>query len=197
MNSKIEIEKKQLKELYNTLANYPQISKEQIESEMKKCFGEDVFNLSPVERIKTFEDARKELGEQHPFVKSYCGYVANIHEEGMNDDDLIAFLKLRIVVAALNEGWEPQFNKDEYRYYPWLYLYTKEEIKDMGMDERKERNLHISPVGEYAGFAFAASDTAPSYASARIGSRLCLKNSELATYCGKQFITLWKQFGFR
>lgn len=197
MNQKIEIEKQQLKELYKTLTNCPNISKEQVEIEMKKCFGENVFSFSPTERIKTFEDARNELGMQHPLVKSYCGYMSNIHDEGLNDADLIAFLKLRIVVAALNEGWEPQFKKDEYRYYPWVFLYTQEEIKDMDMDERKERNLHISNVGDYAGFACADSAIAPSAAVAYIGSRLCLKNSELAAYCGKQFITLWKDFGFK
>ena len=197
MESKIEIEKQKVKELYKTLTEVSNPSRDKIESEMKKCFGEDIFKFSPVERIKTFEDAKNELGMQHPFVKSYCGYMSNIHDEGLNDADLIAFLKLRIVVAALNEGWEPQFKKDEYRYYPWVFLYTQEEIKDMDMDERKERNLHISNVGDYAGFAFADSDYAPSYTYAFIGSRLCLKNSELATYCGKQFITLWKDFGFK
>lgn len=46
----------------------------------------------------------------------------------------------------------------------------------------------------YAGLAFARSNSAPSAASARFGSRLCLKSDTLAVYCGKQFINIWADF---
>lgn len=57
-------------------------------------------------RIKTFEDACHEIG---------------IDAEAWNRDkislglepDVLAFLKLRIIVKALNEGWEPRFTEDE------------------------------------------------------------------------------------
>lgn len=71
-----------------------------------------------MERIKTFEDALNELGRSHPLV---CQYN-NIDDV---DSDLSAYLKLRIIVAALNEGWTPKFTEDEYRFYPWFFsLYT-------------------------------------------------------------------------
>ena len=54
------------------------------------------------ERIKTFEDACKELGEEHPLVKEWNCW------QGCCSADLAAYLKLRIICAALNEGWEPQ-----------------------------------------------------------------------------------------
>ena len=57
------------------------------------------------ERIKTFEDACEELGNDHPFVRTYNEYARNISEENKNDVDIIAYLKLRIIVAALNEGY--------------------------------------------------------------------------------------------
>lgn len=47
---------------------------------------------------------------------------------------------------------------------------------------------------EYCGFGGALSNGVPSSASAHFGSRLCLKNSELASYCGKQFISIWADF---
>ena len=52
------------------------------------------------ERIKTFEDACKELGN-HPFVKEYAliNPFTNFYSK-----DLIAYLKLRIITAALNEA---------------------------------------------------------------------------------------------
>lgn len=46
----------------------------------------------------------------------------------------------------------------------------------------------------YAGLAYAASHYAPSYSSADVGSRLCLKSDTLAVYCGKQFINIWADF---
>lgn len=144
------------------------------------------------ERIKTFEDACDALGEDHRFVQAYRAV------EGMTGfgADFYAYLKLRIICAALNEGWEPQYTEDEWRYCPWHFLYTESEINDMDADERADR--HMMSAGdfktEYAGFACAHSHSAPSNADANVGSRLCLKSSDLAIYCGKQFIDLWADF---
>lgn len=85
-------------------------------------------NRQVTERIKTFEDAREALGDEHPLVKEYWG-VVNVDLD--ITQDLIAYLKLRIIVAAINEGWEPKFEKCEYRYYPWFYLYTKEQYDEL------------------------------------------------------------------
>ena len=67
----------------------------------------------------------------------------------------------------------------------------------MSVEEKKERRMMDvrDRVSEhYAGFGYADSSNAPSAASAYVGSRLCLKSEELATYCGKQFIDLWSYF---
>ena len=109
---------------------------------------------------------------------------------------MVAYMKLRIICAALNEGWIPQFIAGERRYYPWFWLYTEREIQDMDEEEKIARRL--IPTGDYrtgyAGFAYASSSNAPSSTGASIGSRLCLKNEALAIYCGKQFIDLWADF---
>lgn len=89
------------------------------------------------ERIKTFEDACREIG---------------IDSEAWNRDkislglepDVLAFLKLRIIVKALNEGWEPQFTEDECRYYPWFVLYTGEEYNRL--DEEEKHSCGVSVV---------------------------------------------------
>ena len=108
----------------------------------------------------------------------------------------MAYLKLRIICAALNEGWEPQFTENEWRYYPYFWLYTQDEIDDMDDDEKQ--NCRLRPTGDfrtkYAYFAFANSSHAPSNTDADFGSRLCLKSDKLAVYCGKQFIDLWADF---
>lgn len=142
MKEVIEVKRNDLRELYQVLTNYPAISKEQVQNEMHKVFGEDTFKPKDImERVKTFEDACRELGEEHPFVRSYNGYTNNIHENNKNDTDILAYLKLRIICAALNEGWEPQFTEDEWRYYPWFWLYTQKEINDMDEDEKTDRRL--------------------------------------------------------
>lgn len=165
MKEVIEVKRDDLRELYQVLTNYPAISKEQVQNEMHKVFGEDTFKPKDImERVKTFEDACRELGEEHPFVRSYNGYTNNIHENNKNDTDILAYLKLRIICAALNEGWEPQFTEDEWRYYPWFWLYTQKEINDMDEDEKTDRRL--MSTGEYqtgyAGLASAHSSYAPS-----------------------------------
>lgn len=164
MKEVIEVKRDDLRELYQVLTNYPAISKEQVQNEMHKVFGEDTFKPKDImERVKTFEDACRELGEEHPFVRSYNGYTNNIHENNKNDTDILAYLKLRIICAALNEGWEPQFTEDEWRYYPWFWLYTQKEINDMDEDEKTDRRL--MSTGEYqtgyAGLACASSSLSP------------------------------------
>ena len=152
-------------------------------------------NRPVTERIKTFEDARSELGSAHPLVEEYetitcrCGGLST---------DILAYMKLRIICTALNEGWEPQFTKDEWRYFPWFVLYTQEEIDDMDEDE-KSRVVYRShyPAYAYGGVAYAHALYGASFALAIIGSRLALKSRELAIYAGKQFIELYADLNFR
>ena len=197
-NNVIEIKKTELQELYKVLTNYPAISKEQVQHEMHKVFGEDTFKPQDVtERIKTFDDAYRELGEEHPFIKEYDALQkADEVLFGGLSMDIVAYLKLRIICAALNEGWEPKFTEDEVRWFPWFWLYTQDEINNM--DEREKKDRHLISTGDYetgyAGFASAYSISAPSNTSTYIGSRLCLKSEALAVYCGKQFIDLWADF---
>lgn len=141
-------------------------------------------------RIKTFEDACREIG---------------IDAEAWNRDkislglepDVLAFLKLRIIVKALNEGWEPQFTEDECRYYPWFILYTREEYNKLD-EEEKSRVVCRSGCYAYAlgGVSYAYAYCDSSYASAVIGVRLAFKTSELAAYCGRQFLDIWADFVF-
>lgn len=135
------------------------------------------------ERVKTYEDACVALGVE-PQTYEDMPY------------DVAAYLRLRTIVEALNEGWLPQFTEDEYRYYPWFYLYTQEEIDDMDEDSKKDLALFggAATYGSLAGFAFSGSSNAPSLANTNIGSRLCFKTRELALYCGKQFADIWADF---
>lgn len=168
-------------------------------------FGEEAVQAattsdkrSVTERIATFEDACAELGEYHPCVAAWNEYknTTMTCESNTEAADITAYVKLRIICAALNEGWKPQFIEDEYRWYPWFYLYTQEEIDKKG-DEWKQKRYFIGTGGyenKYDGFAYAFSDLVPSAASTYFGSRLYLKSEALATYCGTHFIQLWADF---
>lgn len=153
-------------------------------------------DLRPVtERVKTFEDAVAELGEDNNLVMMFKHFEAEGFAAG--SEDLIAYLKLRIITAALNEGWTPQFTGDEYRYYTWFDLYGEQEWNDLSEDTKRQRGVLFgghANYGAYAGFVYAYSHYTPSGTTAYFGSRLCFKNRELALYAGKQFASLWLDF---
>lgn len=186
----------------NIIAAYKTAKEAGADSTMKvleALFGKELFKPKNImERIKTFEDALNELGDKHPLVLQYR---FNFNNEGGWTDDMYArefeaYLKLRIITAALNEGWTPQFTEDEYRYFPWFWLYTKEEIAKMDKEERKKVVLFGGSAnnGAYAGFASANANYTPSTTNANVGSRLCFKSSALAEYAGKQFAEIYFAF---
>ena len=150
------------------------------------------------ERIKTFADACRELGSDHPFVKAYNGYLSHIHQHDMNDYDLVAYLQLRIITAALNEGWEPQFTKGERRWYFWYDLITKEQYDKLSAEDKSRV---VGRGGSYAfagcGLVFAVAGGASSYSSAGCGSRLAFKSEKLAAYAGRQFAEIYADFCFK
>jgi len=196
----MEIKKENLLKALNTGSDSVKETILAIFPELKEEAAQKADKRSVTERIKTFEDACRELGEEHPLIQAYRQILEIATcEDYMKETfgvDMVAYLKLRIICAAINEGWEPKFTEDEWRYYPWFYLYTQQELDDMDDDEKQER--HMIDTGDYAteycGFGYANSHYVPSLTTASVGSRLCLKNSELATYCGKQFISIWADF---
>ena len=74
-----------------------------------------------------------------------------------------------ILCKSLNEGWQPDWDdSSEYKYYPWFYM------------------------GGSLGFRYYGCADWDSFSD--VGSRLCLKSSELAEYAGKQFTDLYQKF---
>ena len=154
-------------------------------------------NRPITERIKTFEDACAALGEDHLYVQMFRDIYDKCEKAGATvNNDVVAYLKLRIITAALNQGWEPQFTQDEDRWFPWHVLWTEAELAEKSEEWKRDRCLTAMQYhrGGWAGLAFARSSGAPSHASAYFGSRLCFKSDTLAEYAGKQFIDLWMDF---
>lgn len=168
---------------------------EWVDGFLKLVDNEEAKEKKPVtERVKTFDDACKELGIDAEAIQQQW------QDAGITMLDEVAYQKLRIITAALNEGWEPEFKKDEYRYYPYCILYTKAEIEQKDDEWKDEYNLQLwlggghSHNGAPCGLASASSSYAWSYATAALSARLAHKTEELAIYSGKQFTELWANY---
>lgn len=116
------------------------------------------------ERVKTFDDAVAILGNDNQAVIDYYAIADKTCTE-----DILAFAKLRVIAEALNEGWEPTFDKDEKRWYPWFTV-------------------------KQGGLVFSHAVYAGSYSYSSNGVWLAFKSKELAEYAGKQFIDIYKDF---
>lgn len=165
---------------------------------VKEALGEQFSEALPAtERVKTYEDAVWELGNDHPLVEAASS--AEWRFTNSEDKDIIAYLKLRVIVAALNDGWKPQFVPGELRWYPWYELISKDEYDAMSEDEKQERRcVGRSSSGASAGGGLVCSGAygASSFSSAVSGSRLAFKSEALAEYAGKQFAELFADFCF-
>lgn len=142
--------------------------------------------LPVTDRVKTFRDACREVCID-PSV-----YFIKCENEPA---DVIAYMKLRVICKALNEGWTPRFVEGEWRYFPYFHICSEEEIIRLS-EEEKSRVVFRSDYDAcaYGGVSCAYADFDSAYVSANIGSRLAFKTKELAEYAGRQFIDLWADF---
>lgn len=129
---------------------------------LSDLFGKQVALYDNItDRVKSFEDACQVLG-----ISTNVPEVKGLPRK--HQKAIIANYKLIIIAEALNEGWKPNWqDSDEYKYYPWF------------------------DMSNPAGVGFSSTHTAASAATANIGSRLCLKNRELAIYFGQTFTDLF------
>ena len=197
MNNQITINKE------NILNAYQQATEEQKEL-LENMFGEDIFKPKDIrDRIKTFNDAVEILGKDNQSVIDFhvvYNYILNSAIANKYcSRDILAYTKLRVIVDALNEGWKPTFDDGEHRYYPMIYIYTKEDYEELSENKKKELivvgNSKIK-LNENCGDIYALEAGTLSYSVFNNGYHLALRTWELAEYCGKQFIDIWYDFLF-
>lgn len=153
----LQISEQKARELYKSGSG-------ELRSILEESFGKDFFSQKITDRVKTYEDACRELS-MNPLDEN------KLMKLGLTKHD-IAYQKLVTIAKSLNEGWVPNVcDNSVYRWYPWFVT-----------------------NGSPSSFAFDGSYYDSACADAGSGSRLCFKNKELSEYCGKQFIELWKQF---
>ena len=177
-------------------AAYAAATTDESKNILRALYGEAVEeqdNRPITERVKTLEDAINILGNEHPLVKTLNGYVNHIHEDEKGDNDVVAFLKLRVIMAALNEGWRPDWsNKDEDKWFPWFWIYTKEEIEKMD-EEDKPLLVGGASDGSFVGVSVLHAAGVPSHSSATFGGALASKTREIAIYAATQFGQLFAE----
>lgn len=184
----LELDKDQLASLYMQ-------GNAAVRKSLREMLGERLNEEIPVtSRVRTFNDAIEELGEAHEAVKAYRDIEWKL---GKEHKDLLAYLKLRIITEALNEGWKPQFTEGERRWYAWYELLTKEEMDAMSDKEKEERRVvgrAFSYAYAYGGLVYANAHHVSS--GTNHGSRLAFKSEELAEYAGKQFAEIYADYCF-
>lgn len=183
----------------------------QTKDEAQKAIFEEVKKGSPVfgwelkekevkswKDIKTFGDAVIYLGNNNKYVEAYHRAIglldANAAKELLGAD-VVAFLKLRIITAAINDGWEPKFTEDERRWSPWFYLYNEKEYSSFP-DEKKQLCVGRAKKNAYAhsGLVCVYASSASSLSGAGEGARLAFESEEKALYAGVTFRNLWADF---
>ena len=142
-----------------------------------------------MERIKTFEDAVAELSNRAMNGDKDAGKL--LDEWKINSQvcskDLLAYLKLRIITSALNEGWKPKFEEEnELCCYPWFNLKTSSVISRVSYGAMRMRTS--------ASVMHAYDPSSYSYSYAYSGSQLAFKSKELAEYAGKQFVEIYEDW---
>ena len=131
---------------------------------LENLFGKRVFQKDIKERIKTFDDVIRELGDDPEEFKNAISI--------MEEPDEIAYVKLKLIAKALNEGWTPDWSNGEWdKWYPWF-----------NMDDS-------SSAGRFSFY-----DAVDRRSDSLVGSRLCFKSKDLATYAGTQFLDIYKDF---
>lgn len=129
---------------------------------LSDLFGKQVALYDNItDRVKSFEDACQVLG-----ISTNVPEVKGLPRK--HQKAIIANYKLIVIAEALNEGWKPNWqDSDEYKYYPWF------------------------DMSNPAGVGYSSTYTTASNTDANFGSRLCLKNRELAIYFGQTFTDLF------
>lgn len=137
------------------------------------------------ERIKTFDDACAYLGGQHLFVREY------IHAESMQEasENIKMYLRLRIIITALNENWRPKYTEGEIRYTLMFAEHERSKI-DNASEEVKKKFIFVKLNDEIKVFKY-------NYMYERhndYGLNLFLKNEKLAQYACMQFGSEWIRY---
>ena len=82
---------------------------------LEDTFGKEFFSGKITDRIKTYEDACRELDISDQLD-------VTLVELGFTPDEII-LRKIKTITKALNEGWKPDWNDgNQKKWYPWFKM---------------------------------------------------------------------------
>ncbi len=123
--------------------------------EILVCEKKTAVKADITERIKTYEDACREL--DIPLTPERC--------KGMTEDEA-AYYSLKVIAKALNEGWEPDWsNINQKKWSPWFkvtdtnpaglsYSNTNHTVSYTAANFGSHLCFKTSALAEYAGKQF-------------------------------------------
>lgn len=123
----------------------------------------EIFNVvNSWENIKSVEDAIKILGEKDEEVS----LLRNIQHASL-PRHILAEQELVVIIKAINEGWEADFdNHSQPKYFPWWCL-----------DKNFSLDIMLCCISEFC-----------------IPRRLCLETREKVEYVSSEFKNLYKEY---
>ncbi|MDV3537912.1 hypothetical protein CMU94_02095 [Elizabethkingia anophelis] len=145
----------------------------QLKIEIPEGFTVDEFNqesgiikFKPIpqnikDRIKTLDD-----------VYNYHGIDKEEYYRRFKScsEDEIAYIHLKLITSALNEGWEPDWGNGEYdKWVNWFNMPSE------------NGRFSFCRSGYQLSFSFCA-------------ARLCFKSKDLAEYAAKQFLEVYEKY---
>ena len=152
--------------------------------------------------ITTFEDALEVLylrNPNHPYRMAYIDMMGyNLKEVEAYDEfienighDVLAYIKLRIITAAINGDWQADFGENNVRYYPTAYIYSKKEYEKIEFDKA---DLVVGNV--YNNDSFAIIEPNKCSGTHTIPDTLAFANYEQAVCAISKFKELYADYFF-
>lgn len=125
-------------------------------------YGKENFLLDIKERVTDYESACEVTGRTPLKLSDFDIFAKKDRKRYWNRH------QLTVITEALNEGWEPDFDKSDYKYYNYFY---------------KDNGSFSSSVDVY-------------FSTASVGSDLVFKNNDLADYARTKFTKTYINYHF-
>ena len=122
---------------------------------LEDTFGKEFFSMNITDRIKSYEDACDELGEQ-PINEDL------FRSAGFTEDE-INYRKIKTITRALNEGWVADYTNDKQeKWWPWFKVSSSGFVvvaasyrySDAGAGDGSRLCFKNRDLAEYAGKQF-------------------------------------------
>ena len=125
------------------------------------------------------------MGHNLKEVEAYDEFIENVGH------DVLAYIKLRIITAAINGDWQADFGENNVRYYPTAYIYSKKEYEKIAFDKA---DLVVGNV--YNNDSFAIIEPNKCSGTHTIPDTLAFANYEQAVCAISKFKGLYADYFF-